>query len=82
MAKKYQIHGKFGGGSTKDIYVLKEGETVENAPEEAAIVIDPFTEPEDVPSLDGYAKTEDIPTDEHINGLINTALGVIENGTY
>lgn len=31
---------------------------------------------------DGYAKTKDIPTDEHINGLINTALGVIENGTY
>lgn len=24
----------------------------------------------------------DIPTDDHINGLINTALGVIENGTY
>ena len=24
----------------------------------------------------------DIPTDEHINELINTALGVIENGTY
>lgn len=23
-----------------------------------------------------------IPTDEHINGLISTALGVIENGTY
>lgn len=23
-----------------------------------------------------------IPTDEHINSLINTALGVIENGTY
>lgn len=31
---------------------------------------------------DGYAKTEDIPTDDHINDLINTALGVIENGTY
>lgn len=31
---------------------------------------------------DGYAKTEDIPTDDHINELINTALGVIENGTY
>lgn len=31
---------------------------------------------------DGYAKTEDIPTDDHINSLINTALGVIENGTY
>ena len=24
----------------------------------------------------------DVPTDEHINDLINTALGVIENGTY
>ena len=24
----------------------------------------------------------DIPTDEHINSLINSALGVIENGTY
>ena len=23
-----------------------------------------------------------IPTDEHINELINTALGVIENGTF
>ena len=24
----------------------------------------------------------DVPTDDHINNLINTALGVIENGTY
>ena len=31
---------------------------------------------------EGYAKTEDIPTNDHINSLINTALGVIENGTY
>lgn len=29
-----------------------------------------------------YAKISDIPTDEHINNLINTALGVIENGSY
>jgi hypothetical protein len=28
------------------------------------------------------AELIDIPTDEHINSLINTALGVIENGTY
>ena len=28
------------------------------------------------------ALTGDIPTDEHINSLINSALGVIENGTY
>lgn len=33
-------------------------------------------------SLDGYAKTTDIPTDDHINQLINTALGVIENASY
>lgn len=31
---------------------------------------------------EGYAKTTDIPTDEHINALIDTKLGVIENGTY
>lgn len=29
-----------------------------------------------------YAKKTEIPSDEHINSLINTALGVIENGTY
>ena len=39
-------------------------------------------------SLEGYAKTTDIPdvsqyqTEEQVNALINTALGVIENGTY
>ena len=39
-------------------------------------------------SLDGYAKTTDIPdvskyqTEEQVTALINEALGVIENGTY
>ena len=33
-------------------------------------------------TTDILAREEDIPTDEHINELINTALGVIENGTY
>ena len=28
------------------------------------------------------AVSVEIPTDKHINELINTALGVIENGTY
>lgn len=28
------------------------------------------------------ARSSDIPTDDHINELINNALGVIENGTY
>ena len=30
--------------------------------------------------LDGYAKTEDIPTDEHINGLIDTKLEDLPSG--
>lgn len=33
-------------------------------------------------SLDDYALKSEVPTDNHINDLINTALGVIENGTY
>lgn len=33
-------------------------------------------------SLEAYALKTEIPTDDHINSLINTALGVIENGTY
>ena len=32
-------------------------------------------------SEDKADKTE-IPTDEHINELINVALGVVENGSY
>lgn len=31
---------------------------------------------------ESIARVADIPTDEHINDLINTALGVIENGAY
>lgn len=41
--------------------------------------VDSAVQPSD---LDDYAKTEDIPTDEHINSLINAKLGVIENGSY
>lgn len=31
---------------------------------------------------DRVATIIDIPTDSHINSLINSALGVIENGSY
>lgn len=31
---------------------------------------------------DTIARVTDIPSDDHINSLINAALGVIENGTY
>lgn len=33
-------------------------------------------------SKDQFAMVSDIPTDDHINELINTALGGIENGSY
>ena len=42
----------------------------------------------DIPSLEGYALKSEIPdvsgyqTEAQVNALINTALGVIENGTY
>ena len=62
------------------VYILAEGETIADAPADADVVIDPAGTP-DV-DLSDYAKTEDIPTDAHINNLINTALGVIENGSY
>lgn len=29
-----------------------------------------------------FATTADIPTDDHINSLIDAKLGVIENGSY
>lgn len=35
-----------------------------------------------VTAWDNKAEASDIPTDAHINELINTALGVIENGSY
>ena len=52
------------------------------AKEEDIPSLDGYAKTEDIPSLDGYAKTADIPTDAHINDLINTALGVIENAKY
>lgn len=70
-------HGKNG---KPGVYILAEGETIADAPADADVVIDPAGTP-DV-DLSDYAKTEDIPTDAHINNLINTALGVIENGSY
>lgn len=70
-------HGKDG---EPGVYILAEGETIADAPADADVVIDPAGTP-DV-DLSDYAKTEDIPTDAHINNLINTALGVIENGSY
>lgn len=56
------------GGS--GVYVLAEGETIEDVPADADVVIDPNGTP------------TEIPTDDHINSLIDAKLGVIENGTY
>ena len=66
-------------------------------PEDTSVLwVDTNDNEGDEPPSGGYELTEadkqeiaelasemvDIPTDDHINSLINTALGVIENGTY
>lgn len=43
---------------------------------------DYFTEADKQYIAELTAPLVDVPTDDHINDLINTALGVIENGTY
>lgn len=81
-----------GGGaeSVNEVYVGDSAPTDENvelwiAPNAEGAE---FALKSDIPSLEGYAKTTDIPdvsayqTEAQVNALINTALGVIENGTY
>ena len=41
-----------------------------------------LTEADKTEIAEQAAQLVDVPTDDHINSLINTALGVIENGTY
>ena len=41
-----------------------------------------LTEADKADIAEQAAQLVDVPTDDHINGLINTALGVIENGAY
>lgn len=58
-----------GSGSSINIQTAKVGQTIV------------------VKSVDAAGKptaweAKDIPTDEHINELIDMALGVVENGTY
>lgn len=66
-----------GSGGSVD-YVVQD-----TPPEDKSVLwVDTSDNEEAEIVLDGYAKTEDIPTDAHINALINTALGVIENGSY
>ena len=43
---------------------------------------DYFTEADKQEIAEQAAELVEVPTDAHINSLINTALGVIENGTY
>lgn len=73
-------------------YAQPKGEYLTAVPDGYAKTEDIPTRPEDIGAQpagnyltevpEGYAKTSDIPTDNHINSLIDTRLGVIENGTY
>lgn len=79
------------GADGKD-YILTEADKQEIAETAAELVEIPSTLPNPnaltftgavEATYDGSAAVSvEIPTDEHINELINTALGVIENGTY
>lgn len=44
--------------------------------------VDYFTPDEVRDIVEQSAQLVDVPDDDHINSLIDTALGVIENGTY
>ena len=60
-----------------------EGKTDSNAGEITAIMGRIDTAESDITGIkDDIAALQGIANDDHINGLINTALGVIENGSY
>lgn len=64
--------GAFDGADGKD---GQDGYTPVNG-------VDYFTPAEVEEIAEQAAEMVEVPTDEHIKNLINTALGVIENGTY
>jgi hypothetical protein len=84
--------GEFKGDPGGD-YILTDADKQEIAEQAAQLVEVPEDSTVEMKPLiitgavnaayDGSEAVEvDIPTDEHINSLINTALGVIENGSY
>ena len=81
----------FGGATDEQVSAAVANYIAKNpvskpTDEQIASAVEGYLEehPVEIPevNLDGYAKSDEIPTDDHINSLINSALGVIENGTY
>jgi len=70
---------------SKESAIYKQPEVPENAPE-GALWIDTDEESgsggSGVSSWNDLTDKPDIPTDDHINALIDAKLGVIENGAY
>ena len=54
VIKTMKENGELGGGESC-VYTLAEGETIEDAPESAQIVVDPFTEPSEVEMVATFA---------------------------
>jgi hypothetical protein len=82
-AKTTDIPSLEGYAKTTDIPSLEGYAKTEDIPS-----LEGYAKTTDIPSLEGYAKTTDIPdvseyqTEAQVNALIETALGVVENGTY
>lgn len=68
--------GDFSGGSTDDIYVLQEDENINNAPEDAVIVIDPYHDMEEESDDDKIDRSE-ITTEAAIE--IVTSMGLVSS---
>ena len=76
--------------SENNTIILPQVEIVNSVSESATLLVEnngsikrfPFSEIDGVSSWNDLTDKPDIPTDDHINALIDAKLGVIENGAY
>ena len=65
-------------GITEEVYIGSDTPTDENI----KLWVNPDEESDDTVNWEDIQDKPTIPSDDHINSLIDTKLGVIENGTY
>lgn len=82
MAEKFWTHLKLkNGDKVKFIPPAPDGDKLGGiTQEERESIADAKSEISQLQA--GKANKSDVPSDEHINNLIDTALGVVENGYY
>lgn len=78
--------GTDGEPGDPGVYILSDGETIEDAPEDADVVIDPNGEGEEIPTVPTKVSELDndsgYQTADNVIAIVQEQLGVIENGTY